>query len=121
MVETSAKRTQRQSAAQMPSMIEDVESENILEDSAIHEPEVNISSSKYNNTLSKVHRLTNVCYSVIASKQKPSINDTVTSHIEQLTRYKNSAKAHAPSEIYNKYNTTTALAEKRNQDFEDIH
>ena len=29
-------------------MIEDVESENILDDSAILEPEVNISSSKYN-------------------------------------------------------------------------
>ena len=67
MVESSAKRTQRQSAAQMPSMVEDAESENILDDSAIHEPEVNISSSKY-NTLQKVHGLISVCYSVIASK-----------------------------------------------------
>ena len=69
----------------------------------------------------KNSRLISVFYSVIASKQKPAINDTVTSHIEHLTRYKNSTKAAAPSEIYNKYSTTTALAEKRNQDFEDIH
>ena len=58
---------------------------------------------------------------------KPSINETVASHIEHLTRFKknlpksNSAAASTSLEINNKYSTTTALAEKRNHDFEDIH